>query len=77
MPMAASRLMAPVEMAAIFTRGESDPIRMMDPLPSCFSIWVMARFSAFRFSASCLSCFWSSLAMWIALPMMIWMILSH
>ena len=34
------------------SRGESAPIRMMDPLPSCFSIWEMARLSALRRSAS-------------------------
>ena len=33
MPMAASRLMAPVGMAATLTRVDSAPIRMMEPLP--------------------------------------------
>jgi hypothetical protein len=54
MPVAASRLMAPVEMATTRSRGVSAPIRMMDPFPSCFSIWLIARLSAFLRSTSCL-----------------------
>src|SRR6266702_72010 len=50
-PMAASRLMAPVGMASTRTRGESAPMRMMAPLPQVFSICVMARLSALRRSA--------------------------
>src|SRR3989441_1711460 len=50
-PIAASRLIAPVGIASTRTRGESDPIRMMAPLPQLFSIWVMARFSALRRSS--------------------------
>src|SRR3989442_7801450 len=50
-PIAASRLMAPVEMASTRTRGESAPIRMMAPLPQVFSIWVIARFRALRRSS--------------------------
>src|SRR5436309_317091 len=46
-PMAASRLIAPVGIASTRTRGASAPIRMMAPLPHVFSIWVMARFRAF------------------------------
>src|SRR6185437_9458105 len=46
-PMAASRLIAPVGMTSTRTRGESAPIRMMAPLPQVFSIWVMARLRAF------------------------------
>src|SRR5437870_6864908 len=47
MPIAASRLIAPVGIASTRTRGESAPIRMMAPLPHVFSIWVMARLRAF------------------------------
>jgi len=47
MPIAASRLMAPVGITSTRTRGESAPIRMMAPLPHVFSICVMARFRAF------------------------------
>src|SRR5689334_18286965 len=47
MPIAASRLMAPVGIASTRTRGESAPIRMIAPLPQVFSICVMARFRAF------------------------------
>src|SRR5438552_9427751 len=50
-PMAASRLMAPVGMASTRTRGESAPMRMMAPLPQVFSICVMARLSALRRSS--------------------------
>src|SRR2546428_365941 len=46
-PIAASRLIAPVGIASTRTCGESAPIRMMAPLPQVFSIWVMARLSAF------------------------------
>src|SRR6266496_1608302 len=46
-PMAASRLMAPVGIVSTRTRGESAPIRMIAPLPHVFSICVMARFKAF------------------------------
>src|SRR3989442_2952289 len=53
-PIAASRLIAPVGMTSTRTRGESAPIRMMAPLPQVFSIWVMARLRAFlRSSESC------------------------
>src|SRR5882672_5823336 len=46
-PMAASRLIAPVGMTSTRTRGESAPIRMMAPFPQVFSICVMARLRAF------------------------------
>src|SRR5712692_6095229 len=46
-PIAASRLIAPVGIASTRTRGPSAPIRMMAPLPQVFSIWVIARLSAF------------------------------
>src|SRR2546429_4566738 len=46
-PIAASRLIAPVGIASTRTCGESAPIRMMAALPQVFSIWVMARLSAF------------------------------
>src|SRR5690242_17977064 len=46
-PMAASRLMAPVGITSTRTRGASAPIRMIAPLPQVFSICVMARFRAF------------------------------
>src|SRR5881409_2842438 len=53
-PIAASRLMAPVGMTSTRTRGASAPMRMMAPLPQVFSIWVMARLRAFlRSSESC------------------------
>src|SRR5213080_4659366 len=53
-PIAASRLIAPVGMISTRTRGESAPIRMMAPLPQVFSICVMARLRAFlRSSESC------------------------
>src|SRR2546428_11896734 len=47
LPIAASRLIAPVGIASTRPGGESAPIRMMAPLPQVFSIWVMARLSAF------------------------------
>src|SRR5437868_6135590 len=47
MPIAASRLMAPVGIASTRTRGASAPIRMMAPLPHVFSICVIARLRAF------------------------------
>src|SRR5256885_273072 len=47
MPIAASRLIAPVGITSTRTRGASAPIRMMAPLPHVFSICVMARFRAF------------------------------
>src|SRR5688500_18768739 len=52
MPMAASRLIAPVGIASIRTRVELAPIFMMEPFPQLFSICAMARFSAF-FLSSC------------------------
>src|SRR5882724_11763211 len=53
-PIAASRLIAPVGMTSTRTRGESAPIRMMAPFPQVFSICVMARLRAFlRSSESC------------------------
>src|SRR5207247_332458 len=53
-PIAASRLIAPVGMISTRTRGESAPIRMMAPLPQVFSFCVMARLRAFlRSSESC------------------------
>src|SRR2546430_97275 len=53
-PIAASRLIAPVGMTSTRTRGESAPIRMMAPLPQVFSICVIARLRAFlRSSESC------------------------
>src|SRR5216684_2693100 len=51
MPIAASRLMAPVGIASTRTCGESAPIRMMAPLPQVFSIWVMASVRALRRSS--------------------------
>ena len=54
MPIAASRLIAPVEMALTRTCGESAPIRMMEPFPQVFSIWVMAKASALRRSSEIL-----------------------
>src|SRR5690242_2857132 len=50
-PMAASRLIAPVGIASTRTRGASAPIRIMAPLPHVFSICVIARFSALRRSS--------------------------
>src|SRR6184192_1613692 len=53
-PIAASRLIAPVGMISTRTRGESAPIRMIAPLPQVFSICVIARLRAFlRSSESC------------------------
>src|SRR5437667_117386 len=53
-PIAASRLIAPVGITSTRTRGESAPMRMIAPLPQVFSICVMARFRAFlRSSESC------------------------
>src|SRR5687767_5192674 len=52
MPMAASRLIAPVGIASTRTFIASDPIFMMEPLPQFFSICAMARFNAF-FLSSC------------------------
>src|SRR5467141_661322 len=46
-PIAASRLIAPVGITSTRTRGESAPIRMMAPFPQVFSICVMARLRAF------------------------------
>src|SRR4029077_13719322 len=51
MPIAASRLIAPVGITSTRTRGASAPIRMMAPLPHVFSIWVIARLRAFRRSS--------------------------
>src|SRR2546423_271009 len=51
MPIAASRLIAPVGIASTRTWGESAPIRMMAPLPHVFSICVIARLSALRRSS--------------------------
>src|ERR1043166_7753661 len=51
MPIAASRLIAPVGMASTRTRGASAPIRMMAPLPHVFSICVIARLRALRRSS--------------------------
>ena len=45
--MAASRLIAPVEMDSTRTRGASGPIFMMDPFPQLFSICAIARLNAF------------------------------
>ena len=50
MPIAASRLIAPVGIASTRTLL-SVPSRMIDPLPQLFSICVMARFSAFFLSS--------------------------
>src|SRR3954470_9334880 len=49
-PIAASRLIAPVGMDSTRTRSV-DPIFMMAPLPQFFSIWAIARFSAFFLSS--------------------------
>src|SRR5437899_7396536 len=57
-PMAASRLIAPVEMPLTRTCGASAPIRMMEPLPQVFSICVMARLSALRRSSEILVGCW-------------------
>src|SRR6202044_3418381 len=46
-PIAASRLIAPVEIDSTRMRGASGPIFMMDPLPQLFSICAMARLRAF------------------------------
>src|SRR5436309_11308123 len=54
MPIAASRLIAPVGTTSTRTRGASAPMRMIEPLPQVFSIWVMARFSALRRSSESL-----------------------
>src|SRR5213080_5207785 len=51
MPIAASRLIAPVGIASTRTRGASAPIRMMAPLPHVFSICVIAKLSALRRSS--------------------------
>src|SRR3989441_2895390 len=51
MPIAASRLIAPVGTTSTRTRGASAPMRMIEPLPQVFSICVMARFSALRRSS--------------------------
>src|SRR5690349_6069147 len=51
MPIAASRLIAPVGITSTRTRGASAPIRMMAPLPHVFSICVIARLSALRRSS--------------------------
>src|SRR6476646_5253289 len=48
--MAASRLIAPVGIDSTRTRSV-DPIFMMAPLPQFFSIWAIARFSAFFLSS--------------------------
>ena len=45
MPRARSRASAPVGMASMFMWRFS-PMRMMDPLPNCFSIWPRAMSSA-------------------------------
>src|SRR5438309_6442340 len=50
-PIAASRLIAPVGITSTRTRGASAPMRMMAPLPHVFSIWVIARLRAFRRSS--------------------------
>src|SRR2546423_14435506 len=50
-PIAASRLMAPVEIDSTRTRASADPIFMMAPLPQFFSIWAIARFNAFFLSS--------------------------
>src|SRR5690349_9590812 len=50
-PIAASRLMAPVEIDSMRTFW-SAPRRMIEPLPQLFSICAMAKFSAF-FLSSC------------------------
>src|SRR6266496_3168733 len=54
MPIAASRLIAPVGTTSTRTRGASAPMRMIEPLPQVFSICVMARFSALRRSSESL-----------------------
>src|SRR6266487_4521908 len=54
MPIAASRLIAPVGTTSTRTRGASAPMRMIEPLPQVFSICVMARFSALRRSSDSL-----------------------
>src|SRR5689334_21516952 len=51
-PIAASRLIAPVEIASTRTFW-SAPRRMIEPLPQLFSICAMARFNAF-FLSSCM-----------------------
>jgi hypothetical protein len=51
MPIAASRLIAPVEMESMRTRASVDPSFMMAPLPQVFSIWAIARPKAFFLSS--------------------------
>ena len=38
-PSAISRLNDPVEIASTFGTAPSSPMRMIDPVPNCFSIW--------------------------------------
>src|SRR6185436_17187109 len=49
--MAASRLIAPVGTASTRTFSFAS-IRMIEPLPQLFSIWAIARFSAFFLSSA-------------------------
>jgi hypothetical protein len=49
--MAASRLMAPVEIASTRTRESVEPIFMIAPLPWFFSICAIARPNAFFLSS--------------------------
>jgi hypothetical protein len=51
MPIAASRLIAPVEIASTRVRWEPAPRRMIEPLPQLFSICAMARLRAFFLSS--------------------------
>src|SRR5947199_6135219 len=45
-PIAASRLIAPVGTTSTRTRGASAPMRMIEPCRRVFSVWVVARFAA-------------------------------
>src|SRR3954471_11507976 len=55
MPMAASRLMAPVGIALTLIIGPFTPMRMMEPLPYAFSMVPMATFRAFLRSSEAAS----------------------
>ncbi len=69
MPMAASRLIAPVEIASIVIGAPSWPMRMIAPFPYERSICESAVSRAFCFWSLCfwsLICFWSLCA--VAIP---------
>jgi hypothetical protein len=57
MPRAMSSPREPVEMASMLPMAVPSPIRITDPLPNCFSIWLSAAASAFlRFSSILVTC---------------------